>query len=136
MLAPLDWHGYKRKYGKHDDFVAGHPELFLIGGDYIQLREGAQETIAPTAAVAKVAAASKTSPSLYSSMLPSVTVTPMSQSYRLKSNHSSDSVHSQLADGYANVKILSKELSHGSSVTNSIGKHRDRRNGVASNPRR
>ncbi|GMH26159.1 hypothetical protein Nepgr_028002 [Nepenthes gracilis] len=40
MLAPLHWQDYKKKYGKLDDFVAGHPELFLIEGDYIQLRDG------------------------------------------------------------------------------------------------
>ncbi|KAK1392171.1 Unconventional myosin-XVIIIa like [Heracleum sosnowskyi] len=71
MLSPLHWHDYKKSYGKLDDFVAGHPELFVIEGDYIQLREGAQEIIAATAAFAKVkAAASATSPN--SSLLPSV----------------------------------------------------------------
>ncbi|KAJ8769738.1 hypothetical protein K2173_005944 [Erythroxylum novogranatense] len=29
MLAPLHWHDYKKKYGKLDDFLAGHPELLL-----------------------------------------------------------------------------------------------------------
>ncbi|KAK8530706.1 hypothetical protein V6N13_030650 [Hibiscus sabdariffa] len=92
MLAPLHWHDYK-KYGKLDDFVAGHPELFLIDGDYIQLREGAQEMIAATAAVAKVAAAAAaTSP--YSAVLPSVAVTPMAQPNRLKRGvPSADSNH-------------------------------------------
>ncbi|XP_057774173.1 uncharacterized protein LOC130993339 isoform X2 [Salvia miltiorrhiza] len=84
MLAPLHWHDYKKKYGKLDDFVAGHSELFFIEGDYIQLREGAQETIAASAAVAKVAAAAAAAPSSYSSLLPSVAVTPMAQSHRLK----------------------------------------------------
>ncbi|KAL6972158.1 hypothetical protein U1Q18_031846 [Sarracenia purpurea var. burkii] len=84
MLAPLHWHDYKRQYGRLDDFVAGHPELFVIEGDYIQLREGAQEIIAATAAIAKVAAAAKTASSPYSSLLPSVAVTPMAQSHRLK----------------------------------------------------
>ncbi|KAB2069892.1 hypothetical protein ES319_A08G122000v1 [Gossypium barbadense] len=83
MLAPLHWHDYKKKYGKLDDFVAGHPALFLIEGDYIRLREGAQEMIAATAAVAKVAAAAAAS-SPYSSILPSVAVTPMAQPNRLK----------------------------------------------------
>ncbi|GAB4826124.1 hypothetical protein Ancab_008994 [Ancistrocladus abbreviatus] len=83
MLAPLHWHDYKRKYGKLDDFVAGHPELFVIEGDYIQLREGAQGMVAATAAVAKVAAAAAAS-SLYSSFFPSVAVTPMAQANRLK----------------------------------------------------
>lgn len=30
MLAPLHWHDYKKKYGKLDDFVAGHPEVHLF----------------------------------------------------------------------------------------------------------
>ena len=30
MLAPLHWHDYKKKYGKLDDFVAGHPEASSI----------------------------------------------------------------------------------------------------------
>ncbi|GER50039.1 kinesin-1 heavy chain [Striga asiatica] len=81
MLAPLHWHDYKKKYGKLDDFVASHPELFSIEGEYIQLREGAQQLIAATAAVAEVAAAA---PSFYSSFFPSVAVTPMAQSQRLK----------------------------------------------------
>ncbi|KAL1565493.1 hypothetical protein AAHA92_07701 [Salvia divinorum] len=93
MLAPLHWHDYKRKYGKLDDFVAGHPELFFIEGDYIQLREGAQETIAASAAVAKVAAAAAAAPSSYSSLLPSVAVTPMAQSHRLKKASPPDSSH-------------------------------------------
>ncbi|XP_010251802.1 PREDICTED: uncharacterized protein LOC104593576 isoform X3 [Nelumbo nucifera] len=87
MLAPLHWHDYKKKYGKLDDFVAGHPELFVIEGDFIQLREGAQEIISATAAVAKVAAAASAP---YSSMLPSVAVTPMAQAHRLKKVSSVD----------------------------------------------
>ncbi|XP_043721925.1 uncharacterized protein LOC122669249 isoform X3 [Telopea speciosissima] len=83
MLAPLHWHDYKKEYGKLDDFVAGHPELFVIEGDFIQLREGAQEIISATAAVAKVAAAAAVS-APYSSLLPSVAVTPMAQTHRLK----------------------------------------------------
>ncbi|XP_042480701.1 uncharacterized protein LOC122061496 isoform X2 [Macadamia integrifolia] len=89
MLAPLHWHDYKKKYGKLDDFVAGHPELFVIEGDFIQLREGAQEIISATAAVAKVAAAAAvTAP--YSSLLPAVAVTPMAQTHRLKKVQSID----------------------------------------------
>ncbi|XP_047961145.1 uncharacterized protein LOC125205959 isoform X1 [Salvia hispanica] len=91
MLAPLHWHDYKRKYGKLDDFIAGHPELFLIEGDYIQLREGAQETIAASAAVARVAAAAAAAPLSNSSLLPSVAVTPMAQSHRLKKASPHDS---------------------------------------------
>ncbi|XP_015574922.1 uncharacterized protein LOC8262233 isoform X2 [Ricinus communis] len=113
MLAPLHWHDYKKKYGKLDDFVAGHPELFLIEGEYIQLREGAQEMIAATAAVAKVAAAAAAASAPYSSYLPSVAVTPMAQSHRLKKVPSIDPKQSNgvsfgTAGGLSNVKILSK----------------------------
>ncbi|XP_027357300.1 uncharacterized protein LOC113866658 isoform X6 [Abrus precatorius] len=90
MLAPLHWHDYKRKYGKLDDFLASHPELFLIEGDYIQLREGAQKMVAATAAVAKVAAAAAAS-SPYSTYMSTVAVTPMAQSHRLKKAPSIDS---------------------------------------------
>ncbi|KAL2921711.1 Angiomotin-like protein 1 [Bienertia sinuspersici] len=128
MLAPLHWHDYKRKYGKLDDFVSSHPELFLIEGDYIQLREGAQGIIAATTAVAKVAAAAAAS-SPYSPFFPPVAVTPMAHAGRAKKlsslepklmRNSADSTHSSAmhnhhsnGTGYvsgslANVKILSK----------------------------
>ncbi|XP_010940952.1 uncharacterized protein [Elaeis guineensis] len=83
MLAPLHWHDYKKHYGKLDDFVAQHPELFVIEGDFIHLREGAQEIISATTAVAKVAAAAASSVP-YSSSMPSVAVTPVAQSNRQK----------------------------------------------------
>jgi hypothetical protein len=84
----------------------------LIEGDYIQLREGAQEMIAATAAVAKVAAAAAAAASPYSSFLPSVAVTPMAQSHRLKKapsieSKSSNGVNFGVAKGISNVKILS-----------------------------
>jgi hypothetical protein len=117
ILAPLHWHDYKKKYGKLDDFVTGHPELFVIEEDSIQLREGAQEMIAATTAVAKVAAAAAAS-SPYSSIFPSVAVTPMAQS-RLKKVPSVVDPPSQypvvqhpnggvLFGGNSSVKILSK----------------------------
>lgn len=123
MLSPLHWHDYKKKYGKLDDFVASHPELFVIEGDSIQLQEGAQKMIAATAAAAKVAAAaSATTPS--SKFLPSVAVTPMAQPNRLRKLPSVDSadasqpsvvqnqlpngVHFGATRGVSNVKILSK----------------------------
>ncbi|KAL1557730.1 hypothetical protein AAHA92_08276 [Salvia divinorum] len=86
MLAPLHWHDYKKKYGKLDDFVGNHPDLFLIEGDYIQLQEGAQKTIAATATAAKVAAAAAAAaaPSSFTSLTPSVAVTPMAHSHRSK----------------------------------------------------
>ncbi|XP_057522553.1 uncharacterized protein LOC130802550 isoform X2 [Amaranthus tricolor] len=128
MLAPLHWHDYKRKYGKLDEFVNSHPELFLIEGDYIQLREGAQGIIAATAAMAKVAAAAAAS-SPYSSFFPPVAVTPMAHAGRVKKlstvehrpmRNSADNTlssamqsHHSNGSGYvsgnlANVKILSK----------------------------
>lgn len=148
MLAPLHWHDYKKMYGKLDDFVANHPDLFLIEGDYIHLREGALEVIAATAAVAKVAAAAASAPpSSYSSSVPSVALTPMSQSYRLKKvpsmessvnssnsvshvsymeiqnqNFGGDSFH--VAGGVSNVKILSKT------------KHNEELNGSETRPSR
>lgn len=100
----------------------------MIEGDSIQLREGAQELIAAEAAVAKVAAAAAAS-SPYSSFLPSVAVTPMAQSHRLKKvpsvdsktvktdepsqfsamqNQQSNGVYFGLPGGVTNVKILSK----------------------------
>lgn len=109
MLAPLHWHDYKRKFGKLEDFVTSHPELFLIEGDFIQLRDGAHKMIAATAAVAKVAAAAAAS-SPYSSYMPTVAVTPMAQSHRLKKSPSTDSNGAcfSVAGGLTNVKILSK----------------------------
>ncbi|XP_048421351.1 uncharacterized protein LOC103951599 isoform X2 [Pyrus x bretschneideri] len=123
MLAPLHWHDYKKKYGKLDDFVASHRELFVIEGDYIQLREGAQEMIAATAAAAKVAAAAAAS-SPYSSSLPSVAVTPVAQTHRsrkistsnandnhlqsVKQNQQLNGVSFGVPGGLSNVKILSK----------------------------
>ncbi|KAL4283347.1 hypothetical protein GQ457_16G025560 [Hibiscus cannabinus] len=107
MLAPLHWHDYKKKYGKLDDFVASHPKLFVIEGDYIRLREGAQELIAATAAVAKVAAAAE-APSSYS-FLPSVAVTPIAQPNRLnKTLRSSDSNH--VSGSFSHVKKMSQGL--------------------------
>lgn len=111
-------------------------QLFFIEGDYIQLREGAQGIIAATSAVAKVAAAAAaaTAPSSYSSLLPSVAVTPMAQSHRLKKTSPLDSTyvnadnhHSQFSavpsqnvnngsirvpGGTSNIKILSKGKDH------------------------
>ncbi|KAF8042813.1 hypothetical protein BT93_A1211 [Corymbia citriodora subsp. variegata] len=109
MLAPLHWHDYKRKYGKLDDFVASHPEFFVIEGDYIQLREGAQEMIAATAAVAKVAAAAAVS-SPHSSSMPSVALTPMAQA-RLKSVSSIDGKQMNASENSFDVTEDSLRLS-------------------------
>ncbi|XP_035815779.1 uncharacterized protein [Zea mays] len=90
MLAPLHWHDYKKQYGKLDDFVASHPELFVIEGDFIHLRDGAQQIISATTAAAKIAAATASSAS-YSSLLPSVAVTPVAQNTRQKRRPAVDS---------------------------------------------
>ncbi|ESQ43133.1 hypothetical protein EUTSA_v10012857mg [Eutrema salsugineum] len=100
MLAPLHWHDYRKKYGKLDEFVASHLELFVVEDDYIQVREGAQKMVAASAsaaAAAKVAAAasaSSTPNSIY------VAMTPMAQSQGLKKTVQRESI--------SNVKILSK----------------------------
>lgn len=91
MLAPLHWHDYKKHYGKLDDFVARHPELFVIEGDFIHLRGGAQQIISATAAVAKVAAAASATSAPYTSLLPSVAVTPVAQVNRQKMSQSVES---------------------------------------------
>ena len=81
-----------------DDGFASQPDsysfniqLFLIEGDYIQLREGAQKMVAATAAVAKVAAAAAAASTPYSSYMSTVAVTPMAQSHRMKKAPSIDS---------------------------------------------
>ncbi|KAL8160383.1 hypothetical protein V2J09_001920 [Rumex salicifolius] len=120
MLAPLHWHDYRKKYGKLDEFMASHPELFLIEGDYIQLREGAQGIIAATAAVAKVAAAAAaTSP--YSSLFPSVAVTPMAQANRLKKIPSVE-LHS-VSNGDVKVSSISGPSQTGHSSVLQLGEN-------------
>ncbi|CAI9772032.1 unnamed protein product [Fraxinus pennsylvanica] len=128
VLAPLLWHDYKKKYGNLEDFVISHPELFVIGGDYIQLREHAQEIIAAIAAVAEVTAAASSS---YSVQVPSVAVTPMAHPNWLKKASSLESMSANIvgkpyqfpstmqnknlngvsfdvAGGISKIKILSK----------------------------
>jgi hypothetical protein len=55
----------------------------VIEGDFIHLRERAQQVISATTAAAKIAAATTSSAS-YSSLLPSVAVTPVAQNTRQK----------------------------------------------------
>lgn len=81
MLAPLHWHDYRKKYGKLEDFVSSHLELFMIEDDYIQVREGAQKMVAGSASAAASKVAVSSSPS---SMY--VAMTPMAQSQGLKKN--------------------------------------------------
>ncbi|KAI4325022.1 hypothetical protein MLD38_030455 [Melastoma candidum] len=114
MLAPLHWHDYKKTYGKLDEFVASHPELFVIEGDYIQLREGAQEMIAAKAAEAKVAAAAAAS-ATYSSALPTVAVTPLAQARRQRiappingKHHYQNGVRFNVDGATSSIKILTK----------------------------
>nr|XP_043615124.1 uncharacterized protein LOC122587110 isoform X2 [Erigeron canadensis] len=92
MLAPLHWSDYENKHGKLETFLGGHPELFVIKGDYIQVREGAQEIIAAMVAHAKVraAAVAASATTSHPSLLSSVAVTPMAQT-RLKKVPSANS---------------------------------------------
>ena len=66
-------------------------QLFVIEGDFIHLREGAQEIISATTAFAKVAAAAAASSTPLSSLFPSVALTPVAQSNRHKTVPSLDS---------------------------------------------
>ncbi|KAF5765722.1 hypothetical protein HanPI659440_Chr15g0605871 [Helianthus annuus] len=111
MLAPLRWSDYENKHGKLDAFLRGHPELFVIEGDYIQVQEGAQEIIAGMVARAKIRAA--TVAASHPSLLSSVAVTPMAQT-RLKQGPSvnsffSESHHSNgVSFNPVGVRVLSK----------------------------
>lgn len=66
-------------------------QLFVIEGDFIHLRGGAQQIISATAAVAKVAAAASAFSAPYTSLLPSVAVTPVAQVNRQKMSQSVES---------------------------------------------
>ncbi|RZC84653.1 hypothetical protein C5167_047440 [Papaver somniferum] len=129
MLAPLHWHDYKKVYGKLDDFVSGHPELFVVDGDFIHLREGAQEIISATAAVAKVAAAAAAS-AAYSSLLPSVAVTPIAQSNRLKKVPSIEPEHVKIGSAKPSLSASSAQIRpsngvHGLENVKLLGKPKD-----------
>lgn len=117
MLAPLHWRDYEKKYGKLEDLVAVHPELFVIEGDYIQLREGAQKTIAATAAFAKVAAAAAAS-SHYSSHLPSVAMTPMAHTNRSKRIPSADSKNMKAEKTSVFTPSMAKDSPQGTQMKN------------------
>lgn len=125
MLAPLHWHDYKKRYGKLDDFVAQHPELFVIEGDFIHLREGAQEFISATTAFAKVAAAAASS-APYSSLFPSVALTPVAQSNRHKAVPSSDSKAPDSVSFFEGVAVT-RDLSDKHQQTS---KHNQQANGI------
>ncbi|CAM6100456.1 unnamed protein product [Calypogeia fissa] len=80
MLAPLHWHDYRKQYGRLDEFVGSHAEIFVIEGDFIHLREGAHATFSATTAVAKAAAAAAAATPHGPTRLPTVAVTPVAQS--------------------------------------------------------
>ncbi|XP_076904523.1 uncharacterized protein LOC143559997 [Bidens hawaiensis] len=110
MLSPLRWPDYENKHGKLDTFLGSHPELFVIEGDCIQVREGAQEIIASMVARAKVRAATVAASAAASHplKLSSVAVTPMAQT-RLKRVPSTESQNPN--GGSLNpigVRVLSK----------------------------
>ncbi|KAG0612107.1 hypothetical protein M758_6G002200 [Ceratodon purpureus] len=79
MLAPLHWQSYRKQYGRLDEFVSSHKELFVIEGDYIYLKEGAHAKVSATTAVAKAAAAAAAASPVGSDRLPTVAVTPVAQ---------------------------------------------------------
>ncbi|KAJ7532255.1 hypothetical protein O6H91_14G079800 [Diphasiastrum complanatum] len=88
MLAPLHWHDYRKLYGRLDEFLGSHTELFVIEGDFIYLREGAHAAVSTMTAVAKAAAAAAAVAPVGPSLLPTVAVTPVakSQMQRLRSS--------------------------------------------------
>eukprot|EP00249_Psilotum_nudum_P024733 c29279_g1_i1 orf=728-4054(-) len=81
MLAPLHWHDYKKQYGRLDEFVNSHSELFVIEGDFIHLREGAHALVSASTAVAKAAAAVAAASPIGSTWLPAIALTPVAQSH-------------------------------------------------------
>jgi hypothetical protein len=85
MLAPLHWQHYRKQYGRLDEFVSSHKELFVIEDDYIYLREGAHAKVSATTAVAKAAAAAAAaSPVGLDGRLPTVAVTPVAQASHMQ----------------------------------------------------
>ncbi|RYR34260.1 hypothetical protein Ahy_A10g049023 isoform B [Arachis hypogaea] len=81
----------------------------MIEGDYIQLREGAQKMVAANAAVAKVAAAAAAS-SPRSSYMPTVAVTPMANTYRLKKVPSVDSKNIKTDKSFQDYAVISSNM--------------------------
>lgn len=144
MLAPLHWHDYRKQYGKLEDFLNCHPELFVIEGDFIHLREGAQKIVSANAAAAKFAAAASAS-APYSSH--NIALTPVAHGHRQKmsqtvnfksvmansrtqgtahgSARASNQQHNSsfdIVEGLADVKILTK--SNDLQQTNGFGRGR------------
>ncbi|CAH1446621.1 unnamed protein product [Lactuca virosa] len=111
MLAPLRWSDYENRHGKLVAFLGSHPELFVIEGDYIQVREGAQEIIAAMVAHAKVRAAavadSATSSNL--SLLSSVAVTPMARTRLKKAPMPAVTSNYGNANGVGGVRLVTKQ---------------------------
>lgn len=89
MLAPLHWQSYRKQYGRLDEFVSSHKELFVIEGDYIYLREGAHAKVSATTAVAKASAAAAAANPVGLDRLPTVAVTPVAQASQLQRGRNS-----------------------------------------------
>jgi hypothetical protein len=84
MLAPLHWQSYRKQYGRLDEFVSSHKELFVIEDDYIYLREGAHARVSATTAVAKAAAAAAAASPVGLDRLPTVAVTPVAHASQMQ----------------------------------------------------
>ncbi|CAM6040794.1 unnamed protein product [Sphagnum compactum] len=86
LLAPLRWHDYRKQYGRLDEFVNSHPELFVIEGDYIHLRKGAHALVSGTTTT--VAGAAATTGPIAQPQLPPVVVSPVPQVAELQRSRS------------------------------------------------
>ncbi|KAH8949214.1 hypothetical protein BDL97_10G019900 [Sphagnum fallax] len=86
LLAPLRWHDYRKQYGRLDEFVNSHPELFVIDGDYIHLKKGAHAVVSGTTTT--VAGAAATTGPIAQPQLPPVVVSPVPQVAELQRSRS------------------------------------------------
>jgi hypothetical protein len=86
LLAPLRWHDYRKQYGRLDEFVNSHPELFVIEGDYIHLRKGAHAVVSGTTTT--VAGAAATMGPIAQPQLPPVVISPVPQVAELQCSRS------------------------------------------------
>ncbi|CAK9256750.1 unnamed protein product [Sphagnum jensenii] len=86
LLAPLRWHDYRKQYGRLDEFVNSHPELFVIEGDYIHLKKGAHAVVSGTTTT--VAGAAATTGPIAQPQLPPVVVSPVPQVAELQRSRS------------------------------------------------
>lgn len=119
MLAPLHWHDYRKQFGRLDEFVGAHPELFVIEDDLIHLREGAHATFSATTAVAKAAAAAAAvTPPGPPTRMPNVAVTPVAQT-QLPRARSLKGVNNPQKDKKATSVPSQDAVSHSSSTSQS-----------------